>query len=53
MKEVTETGILIDKPKRVNLKTVRTLEYIADVAECVREAHTVDHFGNIIETNFA
>ena len=33
-----ETGILIDKPKRKKLKTVRTAENIAAVSESVREA---------------
>ena len=32
MKKVKETGILIDKPKREKLKTVRTPENIAAVA---------------------
>ena len=38
LKKVKETGILIDKPKRENTKTVRTPENIAAVAENVREA---------------
>ena len=33
-----ETGILIDKPKRVKLKTVRTSENIVAVAKSVCEA---------------
>ena len=37
-KKVKETGFLIDKPKREKLKTVRTLENIAAVAESVCEA---------------
>ena len=35
--KVKETGILIDKPKRENPKTVRTRENIAAVAESVPE----------------
>ena len=49
-------GILIDKPKREKPKTVRTLEKIAAVAESACEApsfSTIEHFGDIIETNFA
>ena len=38
VKKVQETGILIDKPKRENPKTVRTPENIAAVAETVCEA---------------
>ena len=37
-KNVKEIGILIDKPKRVKPKTVRTPENIGAVAESVREA---------------
>ena len=37
MKKVKETGILIQKPKRENPKTVRTPENIAAVAESVCE----------------
>ena len=37
-KKVNETDILMDKPKRGNPKTVRTLENIADVAISMREA---------------
>ena len=45
MKKVKETGILIDKPKRENPKTVRTPENIAVVAESVCEApSTLIHF---------
>ena len=62
VKKVKEPGILIDKPKRGKLKTVHTPENIAAVAESVCEAHinitsqsfsTIEHFGDIIETNFA
>ena len=38
VKKVKETGILIDKPKHENPKTVRIPENIAAVAESVREA---------------
>ena len=38
VKKVKETGILIDKPQREKLKTVRTSENIAAVAESVCEA---------------
>ena len=38
VKKVKETGILIDKPKPEKLKTVRTPENIAAVAESVCEA---------------
>ena len=37
VKEVKETGILIDKPKREKPKTVRAPENIAAVAESVCE----------------
>ena len=37
MKKVKKTGILIDKPKREMLKTMRTPENIAAVPESVRE----------------
>ena len=37
VKKVTETGILIDKPKRKKPKTVHTPENIAAVAESVSE----------------
>ena len=62
VKKVKETGILIDKPKREKPKTVRTPDKIAAVTESVCEApstslhlsfSTTEHFGNIIETNFA
>ena len=62
VKKVKETGILIDKSKRDKPKTVRTPENIAAVAESVCEApstsippslSTIEHFGDIIETNFA
>ena len=56
VKKVKETAILIDKPKREKPKTVRTSENIAAVAESVCEAppfSTIEHFGDIIETNFA
>ena len=51
-----ETGFLIDKSKREKPKTVRALENINAVAESVRKApsiSTTEHFGDIIETNFA
>ena len=35
VKQVKETGILLDKPKRKKPKTVHTLENIAAVAESV------------------
>ena len=38
VKKVKETGIFIDKPKRVNPETVRTPENIAAVAESLRKA---------------
>ena len=38
VKKVKETDILIDTPTREKPKTVRTLEYIAAMAERVREA---------------
>ena len=38
MKKVKETSILIDKPKRVKPKTVRTPDNIAAVAESVCKA---------------
>ena len=37
MKKVKEIGILINKPTREKPKTVLTPDYIAAVAECVRE----------------
>ena len=61
-KKVKEIGILIDKLKCVKPKEVRTPDNIAVVAENVREAYhqypfavvlNIEHFGNIIETNFA
>ena len=45
-KKVKETGLRIDKPKREKPKTVRTPENIVAVVE-------IEHFGDIIETNFA
>ena len=52
-KKVNEIGILIDKPKCE--KPVRSPENIAAVAENAREAPltSIQHFGVIIETNFA
>ena len=41
VKKVQETGILIDKPKRKNPKTVRTRKNIAAVAESVCEAPSI------------
>ena len=38
-KKLKETGIPIDKPKREKLKTVRTPENIAAVAESVVKRH--------------
>ena len=38
VKKVQETGILSDKRKREKPKTVRILQNITAVAECVREA---------------
>ena len=55
VKKVKETGILIDKSKREKPKTVHTPENIAAMAESVCEASfsTIEHFGDIIEMNFA
>ena len=58
VKEVKETGILIDKTKHENPKIVRTPENIIAVVDSLREAptpsfSTIKHFGGIIETNFA
>ena len=62
VQNVKETGILIDKPKREKPETVLRPENIAAVAESVCEApsksihrrsSTIEHFGDIIETNFA
>ena len=39
VKKVKKTGILIDKPKRERLKTVRTPGNIAGIAENARKAH--------------
>ena len=55
MKKVKEPGILNDKPKREKLKTVRTPENIAAVAESVCEApstsiHRSSQQLNILET---
>ena len=61
-KKVKETGTLIARLKREKPKTVRKQESIAVVAESVCEApstsiqrrsSTIEHFGDIIETNFA
>ena len=57
-KKVKETGILIDKPKREKPKAVRTPENIAAVAESATNIispsfSTIEHSGDIIETNFA
>ena len=57
-KKLKETDILIDKPKHDKPKTVRTPENIAAVAESVCKVpstsfSTIEHFGGIIETNFA
>ena len=46
-----ETGILIDKPKRVKPKTVRTPENIAAVAESVCEAHMFQNFFVVLKNN--
>ena len=50
----SESGILIDKPRREKPKTVRTPKKIAAVAESVREVpfSILVHFRDIIETNF-
>ena len=62
LKKVKETGILVDKPKREKPKTVHTPENTAAVPESVCEApsasiqpsfSTIEHFGDIIERNFA
>ena len=60
VKKVKETGILIDKPKRGKPKTVRTHENITAVAESLHEVPStsihrcsIEHFGDMIETNFA
>ena len=63
VKKVKETGILIDKPKREKPNTVHTLDNIVAVAECSSHTSaininslsfsTIEHFGDIIETNFA
>ena len=47
-----EPGILIDKSKREKPKTVHTPENIVAVAES-RSFSTIEHFGDIIETNYA
>ena len=52
--KVKETGILIDKPKRVKPKTVRTPDNIAAVAESVCEApHRRSQQLNISEIIFS
>ena len=53
VKKVKETDI--DKPKREKPKTRHTPEKIAAAAESVRKASfsTIEHFGDIIETNFS
>ena len=59
LKKVKETGILSDKPKLEKPKTVGTPENIAAVAERAPSTSnflsfsTIEHFGDIIETNFA
>ena len=64
VKKLKETvGILIDKPKRAKPKTVPTPENIAAVAESMCEEpstsihspsfSTIEHFGDVIEMNFA
>ena len=53
VKKVKETGILIDKPKREKPNPVRTPENIAAVAAIHRLSQQLQHFGDIIETNFA
>ena len=53
-KKIKETGILIDKPKRVKPKTVRTPDNIAAVAESVCEApHRRSQQLNISEIIFS
>ena len=60
--KVKEIDILIDKPKRENLKTVYTVKDIAAPAKSEPETSinmnlpsfsTIEHFRDIIETNFA
>ena len=56
VKKVKETGILIDKPKREKIKTVRTPENIVAVGESVREQPSTSIHGlsqqlNISETS--
>ena len=59
VKKVNETGIVIDKLKGEKPKTVRTHENIRTVAESMRininspQFSTIEHFGDVIETNFA
>ena len=57
MKKVTETDWmrLIDKPKREKPKTVCTPENIAAVTSNINSplVSTIEHFGDVIETNFA
>ena len=53
VKKVKESVILIHKPKREKPKIVRTPKNIAAVVESVQEAPSIEHFGDIIETNFA
>ena len=52
-KKVKETGIPNDKPKREKAKTMRTPENIAAVAINLPLFSTIEHFGDIIKTNFA
>ena len=49
--KVKDTGILIDKPTRVKLKTVLTLENIAAVAESMLKTPSTSIHRR--ETNFA
>ena len=62
VKKVMETGILIDKSKREKAKnSTSTREYCCCGRKCVWSAininsssfSTIEHFGDIIETNFA
>ena len=53
VKEVKETGILIDKPKRENSKTVRTPENIAAVAESVCEAPSTSIYSRSQQLNIS
>ena len=53
VKKVKDTGILIDKPKSEKPKLVRTPENIAKSVCEAPSLSTIEHFGDIIEMNFA